>query len=628
MKKLLTLLLAFACCACEEDSEKPGEKSVEPTLEFVADPVVTSESITFTLKAKDADECRYLCVEGEDAKADAARIFAEGTAAETDRQITLSGLKANTWYTVTAAARNKEKTGKLIRKSVRTLPGETSDAIVIKTVYEAAYFPDSDGDGIANYYLAFGDATVGPDDNLYSGYAFILDIYGAAAGKEADVKLPEGEYTVQIGGKGLNQIDMASSGVKQFGNTGKELLSNLLASGKIAVSYKDGLCIISGACTAGDDNTAYEFEYKGGLVFEQPENSEVKTTFTTVVSADYWGDVWNAGTANYEITLADDQNCILVLNMNDTKPVKDELRITPGTYLPDFDETGEAGHFIAGGTTPVGEPFGTFAIVGETGYLIDGGEITVAYDAATATYTFGVALESSGGLTLKGTYTGKLEIDGHSISTDKIDVVLTQSDDGSNYLYYDGADTDDYSQFTITLMSPDDTSPGYSFGFDLYCRNSAIDVANVTIPEGTYQFDYAYYESGENYTYEKGSTYDWTSLSYWTEMDDGTLYFKSGGIEVSRISDGYRIEANLVEEEDEIPVHLLYEGPISWDSSGIDTERLGKSGKPAQKAAIRPHAVRKAGPALRKATGPVKRITTIARPLGEHTAIRNRMSFR
>lgn len=562
-------MLVLACCACDDKTDKEGDDPAKPVVKIGADLAKNFDSITFSVTASDADECRYLCVEGEQAAVTAEEILSTGTTVEPGKAVTLSNLKADTWYTLAVAAKNAVKTSDAVFQSVRTLPDETPDVIAADAVFEADYFPDSDADGVGNYYLVFGNATAGPDETLSDGYAFVLDIYGAAAAAGSEITLPAGSYDIQLGGKGMNQIDMATSGVKQFDASADETYSSNFTSGTIVVSYENDLCTIHGVCTAGEENMHIEFEYTGGLVFQEPEDERLQIDFTSVNSADYWGDTWGAGTGNYEIEFTDDQGHRLILNLNDIKPIKDELLISPGTYVADFDETGEAGHFIAGGTDMTGDPFGTCAIVDDVIYLIDGGTVTVAYDAGTQNYTFGMQLESSGGLSLDGTYAGPLAIEGHGVSTDKIDAVLTYSDDSSNQLYYDGADTEGYSQFTLVLQSADDASPSYSFSFDLYCPNSAIDTTNPSIPEQTYIFDAPYAETGDGYTYQYGCTYDWTMLEYRTELDDGSFYFKSGDIKVSRIPAGYRIEANLTEEEIDMPVRLVYEGPVSWDASGL-----------------------------------------------------------
>lgn len=582
-KTLFYLVLALACVAC--DDSKSNDHPARPVVAFVGNPVGGHRTIAFRITATDARECRYLCLEGEQTNLTARQVLSSGISLEPGETVTITELKADTRYTLAVAAENEVGDSDLVMQTVATQPDDESDGFIVENVYEAEYFPDSDGDGVANYFLAFGTASVSPDGEPYDGYAFVLDMYAAASPSQTEIRLPAGTYEIRFGGREMNQIDLVSSGAMRFDDRGEEVYSENFRSGTVVVSYEGGRCTIKGSCLAGEAGTSFRFEYSGDLTFEPLDEEQVTTVFTDIVSADYWGDTWNAGTGNYEIVFADSEGRMLVLNINDTKPEKDRLQIGAGIYLPDFDETGEAGHFIAGGTDMLNDPYGTYAILGSDGYLIDGGSVSVDYDRTSGIYTFDMALTSSGGLSLRATYTGELDIVGHGVSTDRIDALLTKSNDGDNYLYYDGADTEGYSQFVLNLRSDNDAMPNYSFTFDLYCPNEAIDPANPVIPAQTYTFDAPYFETGEAYTYQYGCTYDWTMLEYITELDNGSFYFKSGGIEVTRISDGYRIEADLIDEEIGMPVHLLYEGPVLWDSSGLSAPGRDKAARPACKTA-------------------------------------------
>lgn len=582
-KALFYLVLVLACVACNDS--KSDDDPVRPVVAFVENPVGGHRNIAFCITATDARECRYLCLEGERTNLTVRQVLSSGILLEPGKPVTISDLKADTRYTLAVAAENEVGYSDLVTQTVATQPDNESDGFTVENVYEANYFPDSDGDGVANYFLAFGTAAVGPDEEPYDGYAFVLDMYGAASASQTAISLPAGTYEIRFGGREMNQIDQVTSGAMRFDDRGEEVYSENFRSGTVVVSYEGSRCTIKGSCLAGEEGTSFRFEYSGDLTFEPLDEEQVTTIFTDVVSADYWGDTWNAGTGNYEIVFADSESHVLVLNLNDTKPEKDRLQIGAGIYLPDFDETGEAGHFIAGGTDMLNDPYGTYAILGGDGYLIDGGSVSVDYDRTSGIYIFDIALTSSGGISLRATYTGELDIVGHGVSTERIDARLTKSNDGDNYLYYDGADTEGYSQFVLNLRSDNDAVPNYSFTFDLYCPNEAFDTANPVIPAHTYTFDAPYFETGEAYTYQYGCTYDWTMLEYITELDNGSFYFMSGKIEVAHIPEGYRIEADLIDEEIGMPVHLLYEGAVSWDSSGLSAPGRDKAARPARMTA-------------------------------------------
>ena len=109
IKNLFLVLFALPLLfvACDKDN---------PVVDEVKDPTVavtagesTENSIAFTITSTDAEKVAYLVVEGAEAPT-ASEVLTNGTAVEANKsvELTASELKAETEYTIVAAAQNSK----------------------------------------------------------------------------------------------------------------------------------------------------------------------------------------------------------------------------------------------------------------------------------------------------------------------------------------------------------------------------------------------------------------------------------------------------------------------------------------------------------------------------------------
>ena len=111
MRMLFAAFMLFAMVGCTNDEPTPNPNTPpveekEPTVAIEVKSI-TTDAITFTISATDAQSITYLLTEGNVA-ADADRVVSEGTKVEAG-EITCSELKADTDYAIAVVAVNIEK---------------------------------------------------------------------------------------------------------------------------------------------------------------------------------------------------------------------------------------------------------------------------------------------------------------------------------------------------------------------------------------------------------------------------------------------------------------------------------------------------------------------------------------
>ena len=109
LKNLFLTLLALPLffVACEPTAEKVDE--VKDATVAITAGTATNEAISFTIASTDAVKVAYIVVEGEEAPT-ASEVLANGTQIEANKsvEVTASELKAETLYTIVAAAQNSK----------------------------------------------------------------------------------------------------------------------------------------------------------------------------------------------------------------------------------------------------------------------------------------------------------------------------------------------------------------------------------------------------------------------------------------------------------------------------------------------------------------------------------------
>ena len=112
LKTFFALLAMFAVVGCNNEEptftpqDGPNQNEKEPTVAIEVSQI-TTDSITFTIEATDANTITYLLVEGT-AAPDASSVLTEGVKVDTDT-ITCSELKPDTDYAIGVVAVNVEK---------------------------------------------------------------------------------------------------------------------------------------------------------------------------------------------------------------------------------------------------------------------------------------------------------------------------------------------------------------------------------------------------------------------------------------------------------------------------------------------------------------------------------------
>lgn len=141
IKNLLLALLALPLMmvACEPDT--PVDEVKDPTVAVTAG-TATENSISFTVTSTDADEVAYLVVEGTEAPT-ASEVLANGAKIEANKNVELTAteLKAETDYTIVAAAKNAKAVVKATAAAKTMAAGETpaEPSLTLKSASEMSF---------------------------------------------------------------------------------------------------------------------------------------------------------------------------------------------------------------------------------------------------------------------------------------------------------------------------------------------------------------------------------------------------------------------------------------------------------------------------------------------------------
>lgn len=192
---LAILTLPLIMVACEPNN--PVDEVKDPTV-AVTTGEATESTIAFTVVSTDAEKVAYLVVEGTEAPT-ASEVLANGTAVEANKsvELTASELKAETEYTIVAAAQNSKAVVKASATKATLKandepgpePGPT-DSWVASHFY--ADFDDSEGVNMYAIMLGdkdFGNSGWGVDGGTYYTIYFVSATKGGG-------KLPKGTYVL------------------------------------------------------------------------------------------------------------------------------------------------------------------------------------------------------------------------------------------------------------------------------------------------------------------------------------------------------------------------------------------------------------------------------------------------
>lgn len=417
---LLALPLMFV--ACNED--KPVDEVKDATVTVTAG-TATENTLSFTVASTNADKVAYLVVEGD--APTASEVLTNGTAVDANKSVELTAteLKAETKYTIVAAAQNSKG---VVKNSIEmtTLAAQTpgpgpdpgpdpTPETFVATNLEAEY-SDEEGHiyGIMLGDKEFGDTGWGVDGGTY------FTIYILASSKGNGV-LPNGRYALgEEGGYTANTIIYDYSYRHQFANGTMVNGMELFKEGYITIS--DGK--IEGEFVLDRDDSVHHVLYEGDLSVDDG-GSQAPVEFEATHTADKW--LWG-GSSNYG---------------NKYQVVGEGFSVDVHFPAQEAAETTLTPQLYTWVTTTM---FGTTDLTAEVPYhfttrtfTVDG--TSVAVDAGTAlveaegdVYHIELTLQGRDGFVYMIEYNGKLN-EKEDVSND--DMVVTTLGSGTHNGYYD-----------------------------------------------------------------------------------------------------------------------------------------------------------------------------------------------
>ena len=419
IKNLLLALLALPLffVACDNDNPQVDE-ILDPTVEVTAGEA-TENSLTFTVTSTDAEKVAYLVVEGAEAPT-ASEVLANGTSIEVNTNVALTAtdLKAETEYTIVAAAQNSKAVVKSSAKMTTAKGGETpgpgpepDQNTFVATHIVTDY---SNEDGMHIYVFELGDMDWGSngwgvDGGTYYSFAIISSSKGNGV-------LPNGTYS-------LSDSYSANTIVADYAYR-YQMADGTMVNGFEV--YKDANVVISNGKIEANielerDGSIHKVVFEGDLSVEDGGNQQ-PSEFEATHTADkwYWG-----GSSNYgnKYMVAGEGFSVDVhfqpKNATETAIVAGEYTWTTTTMwgYNDFEEF----------TTR------TFTVDGAS-VAVDAGMAVVSNDGDE--YHIEMTLEGRDGFVYMIEYNGKLNDKGDVGGEDNALVVNTLGEGSYNSSYY------------------------------------------------------------------------------------------------------------------------------------------------------------------------------------------------
>ena len=201
IKSLLLALLALPLMMVACEPNNPVDEVKDPTVSVTADSA-TENTITFTVTSTDADKVTYLVVEGTEAPT-ASEVLANGVAIEANKsvEITATELKAETDYTVVAAAQNTKAVVKAVASTKTLAEGEEpTTSLTLKSASEMSFAAEG-GNGEIKYEIV--NPVEGTELQAEANVAWITDVTVAEnitfAVEANDGEAREGKITATYG---------------------------------------------------------------------------------------------------------------------------------------------------------------------------------------------------------------------------------------------------------------------------------------------------------------------------------------------------------------------------------------------------------------------------------------------
>ena len=538
---LLAMPLAFAAC---ETPDQPVDEVKDPTVAITVGEA-TESSIAFTITTADADEVKYLVVESTEGTPTATEVLSNGTAAEVNAEAGcyVAELKAETEYTIVAAAKNAKAVAKAEAKMttkkggepVPPTPGDEYDVTFTANEAHIEYYGDQFSPGY-NYYVILSDVGMELTENEMSfketGIYYLLDLYAADSAENNNYTVPNGKYKAATS---------SAAGTFGIGDYGAGL--NIVDGVPTYYIYADGEVVVSDgkieAVITMDDGAKHKITFEGSLYFGGNGEEPVPPTgeFSATHTATKW--LWG-GASSYG-------NKYQVIGDNFSVDVH-----FPAQFAQENSLT--AGDYIWTTTTWFGyndfdNEFTTRSLsVDGTSVAVDGGSAKV--EANGDEYHIELTLEGRDGFKYMIEYNGKLNDNGSvgggettgNVAFSKIEYVTYNS----SYYYY---------EYKLT--------------------NAAGDKMSLYVND---------YQANESVIYSD-DTYEWITRSY-----AGNLGFFStanivvGGVSYEAVSGGMVVVTDDATYAMDITINLTMASgaEITFTVNGKMNEENGGGNTPAE----------------------------------------------
>ena len=299
---LLAMPLAFAAC---ETPDQPVDEVKDPTVAITVGEA-TESSIAFTITSADADEVKYLVVESTEGTPTATEVLANGIVAEanTEDGCYVAELKAETEYTIVAAAKNTKAVAKAEAKMttkkggdepVPPTPGDEYDVTFAATEAHIEYYGDQFSPGY-NYYIVLSDVGMELTENEMkfkdNGTYYLLDLYAADSAENNNYTVPNGKYKAATS---------SAAGTFGLGDYGAGLV--LVEGVPTYYLYADGEVVVSDgkieAVITMDDGAKHKITFEGSLYFggngEEPVPPTGEFSATHTATKWLWGGASSYG---------------------------------------------------------------------------------------------------------------------------------------------------------------------------------------------------------------------------------------------------------------------------------------------------------------------------------------------
>ena len=286
---LLALPLMFV--ACNED--KPVDKVKDATVTVTAG-TATENTLSFTVASTNAEKVAYLVVEGD--APTASEILTNGTAVDANKSVELTAteLKAETKYTIVAAAQNSKGVVKnsiemttLAAETPGPDPGPDTKVEFVATNLDTDYFNEEGH----IYVIMLGDKEFGESGwGVDGGTYFTIFILTSSKGNGV---LPNGRYALgEEESYTANTILYDSSFRYQMAN-GIEMVNGMELFKEGYITISDGK--IDGEFVLDRDDSVHHVVYEGDLSVDDGSGNQGGDADVTL-TADKW--LWG-GSSSY-----------------------------------------------------------------------------------------------------------------------------------------------------------------------------------------------------------------------------------------------------------------------------------------------------------------------------------------